>query len=466
MTTHQKKSPHQPVRQQNAAANLACIHQPYRTAMDFAHMKQDNLYPFNTCVSLRVNCLFERHQVEKNLNLLQARHFKLNARLSPCDPAGNITWVPQTGLKIEVRQTFDLDALALQRCIQEETERPFEAGFALLRLVLVNDSVSNAQDILFVHSHAIMDGFSLLGLINDLLRLLDAERQTTPHLSSQLHPQSMYPALLPQEGLEHELEAPKAMFELGQPVPQYTAKKTAPNIYIPFAQRRTRFAHIQLSLEQSDRLLKACKVQGVRIFHALSAASLLLQQQKIHYLNHQSGRTDILCKLIMSLRDGFDPPIADSVMGNFISIALFSMHLNSSEALWPLAKTFKAKVKAILEEKKIAALPFEQMDLKTYERAADLEQPLCQWSNLGIIDHHFSGYRTFQVVDFLLVCNSREDSNPSSVRGIFYTFHGRMKASLWCVEPFLNAWEGQQMLNQVFELLLKHAISMTEKSNA
>jgi hypothetical protein len=144
-------------------------------------------------------------------------------------------------------------------------------------------------------------------------------------------------------------------------------------------------------------------------------------------------------------------------MGNFITISLFRLQVKPDDELWKIARQYQEKTASILDSKRFDGhLPFRHVSLENYEHAADINEPLCQWSNLGKIDSYFDQYKTLNILDFSLVCNSRESAHPCSYRGIMYTFRGRLKTTLWCVEPFLNAWEGKHMLKEMFTILDKH----------
>jgi hypothetical protein len=152
-----------------------------QTDMDAAHMKQDSLYPFNTCVCLELDDAISARDITKALAKLQPLHPKLNMRIGPCQPNGDISFIPKQGLVIEVDNLEVENSLALERRIPDETERAFAEGFALLRLLLITSLNEQKNYVLFVHSHAIMDGVSLLAFINAMLHELDHIRQEQVH---------------------------------------------------------------------------------------------------------------------------------------------------------------------------------------------------------------------------------------------------------------------------------------------
>lgn len=418
------------------------------TDMDVAHMKQDSLYPFNTCVCLEMDALIQQPQVEEALSILQPLHPKLNVELGRCTAAGDICLIPKDKLSIVVEQGREPDELALHGRIQRETERPFLSGEALLRLISVTTSTEEKHYILFVHSHAIMDGASLLSFINHFLKILDCFRQDA----------GVRGPLLQLEACQ-AVDAQGAWSEVlrncsEDPVTAQLFDKKTPDFFVPFQHRRTGFAHFNLTQGQTALLLQACKSNGVSIYHALSAASLLVQNEKINFLNLSQGDTEILCKLILSLRTHSETPIPEAVMGNYITISLFMLKVQVDDDLWSLAHRYQAMVQDIIENRRFNAnLPFRQCALAAYEHISDLSEPMCQWSNLGKIDAYFDDYATLTIRDFTLVCNSRESAHACSFRGIMYTFQGRLKTSLWCVEPFLNAWDGLHMLRAAFDIL-------------
>ncbi|MFA4080678.1 phthiocerol/phthiodiolone dimycocerosyl transferase family protein [Mycobacteroides salmoniphilum] len=131
------------------------------------------------------------------------------------------------------------------------------------------------------------------------------------------------------------------------------------SIWTALRPRRAQRARIQLSVEQTDRLVEAGRAQGVTL-NGLVSAALVLAEREL------SGKSELSVAIssFVNLRSRIDPPVAPTEGTNVLGIAEMILDVNRGSAALDLARRVVADIRDGLRTTRIHQSAFVRGDFR------------------------------------------------------------------------------------------------------
>lgn len=299
-----------------------------------------NEFGSNTAVGvLRLRHLPPLEKVQGAFALLQKRHPLLQMKIAkvadewcfetvlPCPP------IPVSVVKEAVAD----DWVSL---VQQALNSTAAVQAPLLKVLLLQlADEAETVDMIMVFNHAMMDAFSGIRLIEELLLLLSGEwtepLQTMPLLPAS---EALFPATMQGVGRARRL----AGFMLRQAADEISYRWQARNgrqqpihetaVCIPLSR--------SLSVAETGALSRAVRQQGVTLNSAVAAAQLLA----VHKHVYQQEAGPLRTMIFANLRPYLQPPVSPQNLGCYITPTRQTVSLPTAPDFWTIAKGIQRNI--------------------------------------------------------------------------------------------------------------------------
>jgi len=293
--------------------------------------------PFNAVGILRIVKGPSPENVHLALDYLQKKHPLLRVRI--VRERGAYVFVHENSLPVPFSVLERPDGEYWRSITEEDLNSGFDISAGPLfrcRYICPRDRGSGAEIVLTFH-HSIVDASSVIRVLHELLTLSsDFQKGTSP-----VEPKSM--PLLREE--EYYFPHASKGFPGKWRTLRYLTKQVGDEIGYRKATRGKRRAPVFpsarglilplcLSVDQTERLVRACRKKRISMNSALGA-SMLLAVSRIVY----DGQDMPLRHFIFAdLRPYLNPPISEEHLGSFHSMMRLTVRLQENQDAWDLAE--------------------------------------------------------------------------------------------------------------------------------
>ena len=325
---------------------------------------------YNIVTICRINGLLSEEVIRQALELLQARHPRLNSRI--VNKLNGLHF--ETGyIQIPLRVVTKLHPQQWQEVVWQELNQKIESHKSLMRVVLVHlNNEKNVNYLITTIHHAIADGLSCIQLHSELLRYCQKIISFEPIEVVSL------PALPPlKKLLPDSMRGWKGVVNIFLTICRHVLKEIRyrPQTlkfekFAPIESRRTGIVHRKLNEAQTTKLLNVCRKNKTTVHAALCAAMLFAAGKKI--TAGKKTNVNLSCWSSINLRNRLKPKVSDEHLGVLVSGDISCHNLRTNTSFWDLARNRKQQMEASIEGDQVfcSALLIELLTdfLLTYPR--------------------------------------------------------------------------------------------------
>ncbi|MER3588550.1 MAG: alcohol acetyltransferase, partial [Mastigocladus sp. ERB_26_1] len=237
---------------------------------------------YNIVTICRINGLLSEEVIRQALELLQARHPRLNSRI--VNKLNGLRF--ETGyIQIPLRVVTKQHPQQWQEVVWEELNQKTESHKSLMRVVLVHlKNENNINYLITTIHHAIADGISCIKLHSELLKYCQKIISSEPIEVVSLPALPPIKKLLP-DSMRGWKGAVNIFLALSRLVLQdiyYRPKTLKFEKFVAIESRRTGIVHRKLNETQTTQLLNVCRKNKTTVHAALCAAMLFAAGRKIN----------------------------------------------------------------------------------------------------------------------------------------------------------------------------------------
>ncbi|WP_235719787.1 phthiocerol/phthiodiolone dimycocerosyl transferase family protein, partial [Fischerella thermalis] len=325
---------------------------------------------YNIVTICRINGLLSEEVIRQALELLQARHPRLNCRI--IGKLNNLRF--KTGdIEIPLRVVKKLDSQQWQEVVWEELNHKIESHKSLMRVVLVHlKNENNVNYLITTIHHAIADGLSCIQLHSELLKYCQKIISFEPIEVVSLPALPPLKKLLPDSmrGWKGTVNIFLTICRLLLKDIYYRPQTLKFEKFLPIESRRTGIVHRKLNEAQTTKLLNACRKNKTTVHAALCAAMLFAAGRKI--TPGKKTNVNLSCWSPINLRNRLQPNISNEHLGVLVSGDISCHNLRTNTSFWDLARDRRQQMEASLEGDRVfcSALLIELLTdfLLTYPR--------------------------------------------------------------------------------------------------
>ncbi|WP_315790670.1 phthiocerol/phthiodiolone dimycocerosyl transferase family protein [Fischerella sp. JS2] len=325
---------------------------------------------YNIVTICRINGLLSEEVIRQSLELLQARHPRLNCRI--VNKLDGLRF--ESGdIEIPLRVVKKLDSQQWQEIVWQELNQKIESHKSLMRVVLV--ALKNEQNVNYLITtihHAIADGLSCIQLHSELLRYCQKIISFEPIEVVSLPALPPLKKLLP-DSMQGWKGAVNIFLTICRHVLkeiQYRPQTLKFEKFLPIESRRTGIVHRKLNEAQTTKLLNACRKNKTTVHAALCAAMLFAAGRKI--TPAKKTNVNLSCWSPINLRNRLQPKVSNEHLGVLVSGDISCHTLRINTPFWDLARDRRQQMEASLEGNRVfcSALLIELLTdfLLTYPR--------------------------------------------------------------------------------------------------
>jgi hypothetical protein len=279
-----------------------------------------------------IHSALDPQRLEQALLLMQQRHAKLRAELTPAASQWPSFLVHESAAPIPVTWVSATDPVAWEDFAIAGASTPFPAGTVpLMRMMIVTNAVSGKTHLIGWFHHAALDGVSAWSFFQELL-LLYADPAAAPLVDGEA-------------SFSVPLPGPKWKFgdrwwifqQVFNQVWQNRKKK--PAMTPVDSQPPGAITQWWWPVDRTAALLQRCKAEDVTVFQAISAAALLAVTDHYGWWGRNVG-----CQAPINLRNRMEPQVSPKSLGMFVASTRVLMSMPEEpgvETLWSLARRFR-----------------------------------------------------------------------------------------------------------------------------
>jgi NRPS condensation-like uncharacterized protein len=310
---------------------------------------------FNVVTIGRIRGCLKAEILRQALDLIQARHPRLNSRLvGELDTLHFEVGVGNIPLDIVQKQSDEqwLDV------VLEELNQPIDSEKYLIRCVLIIFPDDRLNYLLTILHHAISDGLSTIQLHSEILtycqQIIDGKTaenipslQPLPDIRS-LMPKSMQGKIGTIKGILFLL---KLKLKLSLHHPETLKFEQC----VPLNSRSCGMIQRQLTPEVTTQLVELCRREKTTVQGTLCAAMMMAAAQEIssETSRNSSPKIPVSCRSFVDLRKHLKPEVSRENLG-ILASSITSLHtLDSSTSFWNLARDVRQQLKVSLESEDI-----------------------------------------------------------------------------------------------------------------
>jgi NRPS condensation-like uncharacterized protein len=310
---------------------------------------------YNIVTICRINGLLSEEVIRQALELLQARHPRLNCRI--VNKLDGLRF--ESGdIEIPLRVVKKLDSQQWQEVVWEELNHKIESHKSLMRVVLVHlKNENNVNYLITTIHHAIADGLSCIQLHSELLRYCQKIISFEPIEVVSLPALPPLKKLLPDSmrGWKGTVNIFLTICRLLLKDIYYRPQTLKFEKFLPIESRCTGIVHRKLNEAQTTKLLNACRKNKTTVHAALCAAMLFAAGRKI--TPGKKTNVNLSCWSPINLRNRFQPNISNEHLGVLVSGDISCHNLRTNTSFWDLARDRRQQMKATLESERVFCLP-------------------------------------------------------------------------------------------------------------
>ncbi|MBD2435057.1 MULTISPECIES: phthiocerol/phthiodiolone dimycocerosyl transferase family protein [Fischerella] len=310
---------------------------------------------YNIVTICRINGLLSEEVIRQALELLQARHPRLNSRI--IGKLNNLRF--QTGnIQIPLRVVTKLHPQQWQEVVWQELNQKIESHKSLMRVVLVHlNNEKNVNYLITTIHHAIADGLSCIQLHSELLRYCQKIISFEPIEVVSLPALPPLKKLLPDSmrGWKGAVNIFLALSRLLLKDIYYRPKTLKFEKFLPIKSRRTGIVHRKLNETQTTKLLNVCRKNKTTVHAALCAAMLFAAGRKI--TAGKKTNVNLSCWSPINLRNRLQPKISNEHLGVLVSGDISCHTLRINTPFWNLARDRRRQMETTLESDQVFCLP-------------------------------------------------------------------------------------------------------------
>lgn len=267
--------------------------------------------------------------VRRALDAVQRRHPLLQVHVPAAGRDFVVAGTPPIPLRVVARDTED----RWQSVFEDELQVPIAVGLRpLVRAVLVTDGEADDHELLFVSSHAVIDGASGVTLLRDVLNACAAVSEGRHVGDEPLPPVPPLEALIP------------AWMPAKRVRPRFKVAGILPvDRRAPPAHRKSRVLLRVVDAERTARLSARSREHGCTVNAALCAAGLLACRDVAR------ADQDFGLSTNVSLRERLTPPVAADNLGTYVSSVHTHHRVASTSDTWALAREIKDAISLAIE---------------------------------------------------------------------------------------------------------------------
>jgi NRPS condensation-like uncharacterized protein len=310
---------------------------------------------YNIVTICRINGLLSEEVIRQALELLQARHPRLNSRI--IGKLNNLRF--QTGnIQIPLRVVTKLHPQQWQEVVWQELNQKIESHKSLMRVVLVHlNNEKNVNYLITTIHHAIADGLSCIQLHSELLRYCQKIISFEPIEVVSLPALPPLKKLLPDSmrGWKGAVNIFLALSRLLLKDIYYRPKTLKFEKFLPIKSRCTGIVHRKLNETQTTKLLNVCRKNKTTVHAALCAAMLFAAGRKI--TAGKKTNVNLSCWSPINLRNRLQPKISNEHLGVLVSGDISCHTLRINTPFWNLARDRRRQMETTLESDQVFCLP-------------------------------------------------------------------------------------------------------------
>ncbi|MDM9385355.1 condensation domain-containing protein [Chlorogloeopsis sp. ULAP01] len=405
---------------------------------------------YNIVTICRIKGIFSEEIFRQALEVLQARHPRLNCRI-----VGKLNSLRfETGvIHIPVRVVEKYEHQQWQEVALEELNQKIESHKSLMRVVLVRiKTEKNLNYLITTIHHAIADGLSCIQLHSELLRYCQKIASFEPIEVAPLPVLPPIGNLLPasMQGWKGAVNIFLAISRLLFKDIWYRPKTLKFEKFLPIEARRTGLVHRTLNIEQTRQLLNACRQNQTTVHSALCAAMVFASARKI--TAGSKTNLGVSCWSPINIRNRLKPEVSHEHLGVLVSgdISCHTLRINTS--FWDLARNRKQQMEASIAGDRVFCLPLITKFLINFLLAFPHQVfSTIGVTNIGVVNIP-SNYDLFELEEISFVTGN------AAFRGLcvaVLTFESKMFLNFMFSEPAISQETAEVLVDNVFTCIVE-----------
>lgn len=349
----------------------------------------DKVSGMNFVVFAEINDAINTDHLRAALTQAQQAHPLLRVRIE--QSAENELRFEPSDAALGLKQTA-VNRQNWQEPIEHELANPFAPEEAPLMRVCHLHFTDQVRSVLaLTFHHAIADGRSGATLLREILHYLGAPDLQTHFQNGAAHPplHSAFP--LQYDWQKNPDTATRLAILKKTEIKRYGRSAQLPWLDQQQLRRVPRYRRIELDGATTARLIRQCKIRGVSVHGALSAAQLLAK-----YLSAtEDGPLTLSLSSPADLRAHLSPKIPTTSLGLYVTILASTYQVNGMQSFWDVAREVGADIKRQLERGdghllyehiKPEAFPLNEIGMAEFGKAMLSTPQGSMISNIGIVE--------------------------------------------------------------------------------